>query len=675
MKRIIILIGMCLISVGLMQAETLLVPALEIGAGEQASLTIELENKTMTPTAWQMALSLPEGVTIAERNGGGYECELSSRHDASHSLTVVRQGDRRYVLICYSSNNTAISGQGGGLVSIKVEADTKVKGKTLKGTVANAVISDANGVKAHLAEAEFQLGIVFPVIHIASVSRQYGDQNPSFTYTVTGATLRGTPNLTTTASASSPVGKYSISAERGSVQNAYYEVEDGALTVTKASLTISAGTYTKKQGEAMPEFTLTYDGFKNSETKSVLTKQAVVTCEATAASAPGQYPVVVSGAAAQNYDISYTNGVLIVSEADLVVIRAKSYTREYGNSNPVFEYECEGAALDGQPEIYCSATPTSPVGSYHIVVNKGTVKNPNVQFVNGLLTVTKASLTISAGTYTKKQGEAMPEFTLTYDGFKNNETKSVLTKQAVVSCEATAASAPGQYPVVVSGATAQNYDISYTNGVLMVAEADPVIIRAKSYTREYGDPNPAFEYEHEGAALDGQPEISCFATPTSPVNTYDIVVKMGTVKNYNVQLVNGTLTVNPAVLTVKAVDATMEAGNEVPSLSVEYSGWKNGEDESVLTAKPVASTTATKESVVGTYPITVSGGEAQNYSFTYVEGVLTVTEPSVIKEILASGKPFNIYNTMGMLVRHQVTTLSDLPTGIYIINGQKVAVK
>lgn len=513
------MIGMCLIAVGLMQAETLSVSASEIGAGEQASLTIELENKTMMPTAWQMALSLPEGVTIAEREGGGYECELSSRHDASHSLTVVRQGDSRYVLICYSAKNTAISGQGGSLVSIKVQASVEAKGKKLKGAVANAVLSDANGVKAHLAEAEFQLEVVYPIIHIASASRKYGDANPSFTYTVTGATLRGTPQLKTSASASSPVGKYSISAERGSVQNAYYEVEDGALTVAKAALTISAGTYTKKQGEAMPEFTLTYDGFKNSETKTVLTKQAAVSCEATVGSAPGQYPVIVSGATAQNYDISYTNGVLIVTDADPVIIRAKSYVRKYGDSNPTFEYEIEGAALDGQPEIYCSATPASSVG------------------------------------------------------------------------------------------------------------------------------------------------------------TYDIVVKMGTVKNYNVQLVNGTLTVNPALLTVKAVDATMEAGNEVPSLSVEYSGWKNGEDESVLTAKPVASTTATKESVVGTYPIMVSGGEALNYSFTYVEGVLTITEPSSVKEILVSGKPFNIYNTMGMLVRYQATTLSDLPTGIYIVNGQKIVVK
>jgi hypothetical protein len=64
----------------------------------------------------------------------------------------------------------------------------------------------------------------------------------------------------------------------------------------------------------MPEFTLIYDGFKNGETKDVLTKQPDVTCDANEASAPGEYPITVSGAEAQNYDISYTNGTLIVEK-------------------------------------------------------------------------------------------------------------------------------------------------------------------------------------------------------------------------------------------------------------------------------------------------------------------------------------------------------------------------
>ena len=41
----------------------------------------------------------------------------------------------------------------------------------------------------------------------------------------------------------------------------------------------------------------------------------------------------------------------------------------------------------------------------------------------------------------------------------------------------------------------------------------------------------------------------------------------------------------------------------------------------VNTKKPIATTTATKNSPVGEYEIVVSGGEAQNYELSYQNGV------------------------------------------------------
>ena len=114
-------------------------------------------------------------------------------------------------------------------------------------------------------------------------------------------------------------------------------------------------------------------------------------------------------------------------DADAIVIKANSYTRQYGDANPTFDYTVEGEGLEGTPEISCEATATSPVGTYDIIVSRGTVTNYNVTYVAGTLTITKAPLNIAAGTYTKKQGDPMPEFTLTYTGFKNDETENVLT--------------------------------------------------------------------------------------------------------------------------------------------------------------------------------------------------------------------------------------------------------
>ena len=154
--------------------------------------------------------------------------------------------------------------------------------------------------------------------------------------------------------------------------------------------------------------------------------------------------------------------------SDDVTITANSYTINYGDELPEFEYTTTGAALHGTPEITCEATKTSPVGTYPIVISKGTVTNTKTTFVNGTLTITKAPLTIKAGNYTKVEGEANPTFTLTYEGFKNNETSAVLTKQPTVSCSATKDSPAGDYPVTVSGAEAQNYEISYVAGTLTI---------------------------------------------------------------------------------------------------------------------------------------------------------------------------------------------------------------
>ena len=113
------------------------------------------------------------------------------------------------------------------------------------------------------------------------------------------------------------------------------------------------------------------------------------------------------------------------------------------------------------------------------------------------------------------------------------------------------------------------------------------------------------------------------------------------------------VTITKAPLTVTADDSSMEEGSKLPPLTVSYEGWKNGENERVLTEKPVATTTATPQSPMGEYPITVSGGKALNYSFIYVDGTFTITMSDGIDG----------------------TSISDDVTGIarYDIHGRKIA--
>ena len=156
-----------------------------------------------------------------------------------------------------------------------------------------------------------------------------------------------------------------------------------------------------------------------------------------------------------------------------ITITAQSYTREYGEDNPTFEFTVtDGTISSGTPTITCSATKTSPVGTYDILIEKGTVSNNAVALVNGTLTIVQAPLTVTANSFTITQGDAMPVFTASYSGFRNGNTESVLTKQPKFTCSATSSSTPGTYDIIVSDAEARNYSMNYVKGTLTVIKKE-----------------------------------------------------------------------------------------------------------------------------------------------------------------------------------------------------------
>ncbi len=105
-----------------------------------------------------------------------------------------------------------------------------------------------------------------------------------------------------------------------------------------------------------------------------------------------------------------------------------------------------------------------------------------------LVTVAKASLTATADDTTKKHGEANPNFTITYSGFVNGDTKDSITGP-IASCTADASSGVGTYPITLSGGSSNNYTITLVNGTLTITPGTPVNTLDASKLLIY--PNPA----------------------------------------------------------------------------------------------------------------------------------------------------------------------------------------
>jgi hypothetical protein len=98
--------------------------------------------------------------------------------------------------------------------------------------------------------------------------------------------------------------------------------------------------------------------------------------------------------------------------------------------------------------------------------------------------------------------------------------------------------------------------------------------------------------------------------------------------NYSAAVaVSHTISANKAPLTVTATNASVLYNQAIPKLAYVTTGFVNGDAPSVVSGAPVEATTAKQGSAPGTYPITITQGTlaAVNYSFSFVNGTLTVT--------------------------------------------------
>lgn len=318
--------------------------ASEFEPGKTVDVTVSLEN-TNPVAGYKMNLSLPEGFSLVyDEDEEDYVYELSNRHKKKHSMTITQATDGSWLFVVYSTNSGDVLKENSGeLFTVQLKAAATVS-SSQTASFKNIALSDADGHETAIDDVTFDLKIKGVPITVTAkdISMVYGDAVPELTYTAEGGTLNGTPALTCEVTSASPVGTYAIVAAQGTVTNEGVTFVNGTLTVTKAPLTISGGTYTMKQGEALPTFTATYAGFKNNEMESVLTKQPTLTTTATSASEPGTYDIVVAGAEAQNYDISYVKGTLTITAASGIgEVSAEKSAKQY--------YTLDGRKLQGQP--------------------------------------------------------------------------------------------------------------------------------------------------------------------------------------------------------------------------------------------------------------------------------------------------------------------------------------
>ncbi len=470
----------------------------------------------------------------------------------------------------------------------------------------------------------------------------YNNNTNAGTATVT---ITGKGNYTSTKTATFSINpKNASNLTISSISAVTYtgSAQTPTVTVKDGSTTLISGT----------DYTVAYSNNINAGTATVTvtgkgnytgTKMATFTINAKNAS-----NLTISSIAAQTYTgLALTPAVTIMNGA-MTLTNGTDYTVSYSNNTNAG-----------------TATMTiTGMGNYT------STKTAN-------FTIEKASLTITANDYSINQKDEFPAFEATYNGFVNGETESVMMTLPSFTCSATDTETPGSYTITPSGATAQNYDISYVSGTLTINAVENVSItmatnsgsarEAIGYSSEYGldftDVSDVKAYVATGFTDDGDVLLSRIYIVPANTGIYlksvagaGITVTVPTTDRYVLYanllkpyIGTGTLATSETIDGVTYNNYVVGTKDGKPSFAI----WGGG------TFGPHKAYMPIPESLVP------AAARAGGFSVKYID-----EEPTAIEETIECSAPVSdtLYDLQGRKV-------SNAKRGIYVRNGKKVFIK
>jgi hypothetical protein len=249
--------------------------------------------------------------------------------------------------------------------------------------------------------------------------------------------------------------------------------------ITAKPITVTAEAKTRQYGTPDPALTFTAPGVAAGDTLSGALTRAAGTAIGTYAINQG----TVTSANNPNYTITFVGANFTITKKELIVTGITAANKAYDGSVTA-TINVAGATLVGKvgsDVVTLTTTGATGVfanpnsGSQTVNINGMTIDgadvgNYSLTQTTATATITKVALTATADNKTITAGNPDPAFTVTYTGFVNSETASVLNTAPTASVTG-AHTATGSYPIVVSGGTDNNYNFTYVNGTLTVNAA------------------------------------------------------------------------------------------------------------------------------------------------------------------------------------------------------------
>jgi len=251
----------------------------------------------------------------------------------------------------------------------------------------------------------------------------------------------------------------------------------------------------------------------------------------------------------------------------------------------------------------------------------------------------------------------------------------------------------GSFTVKASQSGNAEYEAQSVQQTFSIQKA-PLTVTADNKSRVFGEENPELTLQYAGFVngdeqtdLSEKPIVTTSAVATSNVGEYDIEVTGGTAANYEIQTVNGVLTISKAtaMITLSDLEQDADGSAKIPTVTTDPAGLSH-------TITYDGSVDAPSEA--GTYNVVVTIDEdnyagEQTASFT-INGIATGVEDLALEykvypnpaknwlKIENSGfeeLTIRMYNLDGQLVLSENLTsihtnldISDLNNGMYLLS-------
>ena len=476
----------------------------------------------------------------------------------------------------------------------------------------------------------------------------------------------------------------------------YTGTKTQTFTITSKTLTITAEDKNKVyDGSVFPQanYSVTYDGFVVGEDKD--NSDLIGTIDyggtAIAATASGTYVITPSGLTSDNYSIVYEDGVLSITQKP-ITIAITDQTKVFGASDPspLNAHTISVGSVYGQtPTGVFTRTLGEDVGIYTIGKGDLTYGNNYIEtFVNGNLSITARTITVTAAAKTKVYGESDPPLTyiatpLVGDPVVAGSSSTVTFTGAITR---DAGENAGTYSITLGTLTNTNYTIDYVGADFTITKAPTAI--------EDGDSDPATETLSDTIITFGDSDI--LLTPTSSntadytftssdssvasitttstntasirnmgVGSAEITISQGEDANYQAKTVSYTLTVNPLPVTVTPTATQSKTYGELDT-TINYTTSPNGALSNSSTVTFTGTLSRTAGTDAGTYSITIGTLTNTNYALTLTEVDYTINKRPIT--ISAEDKT-KVYGVTDPSLTHSITAGSivsgDSETGVF----------